>query len=183
MSVSEGDITNGLTCSYRSVKTDDDVQRRLFIVSTEYKPQRPQRGLFLTEKLKEYLENNPVESDSEPTEEEIRKQIKLPTKEQVESRRFQEPICHWIPVEKAELCPPWLSHNKALLPTEEGDDEDDDHQKDVFPIFSLCYFIEHEKKIKTKEEMKGGKTRKERKSRERSEAREDMKSPEELQEL
>ena len=175
MSVSEGDITNGLTCSYRSVKTDDDVQRRLFTVSTEYKPQRPQRGLYLTEKLKEYQENNPVESDSEPTEEEIRKQIKLPTKKQVESRRFQEPICHWIPVEKAELCPPWLSYNKALLPTEKEDDEDeeeeedDDHQKDVFPMFSLCYFIEHEKKIKT--EMKRSKTREERKSRERSERR------------
>ena len=87
-----------------------------------------------------------MESDSEPTEEEIRKQIKLPTKEQVESRRFQEPICHWIPVEKAELCPPWLSHNKALLPTEEEDDEDeeeeedDDHQKDVFPLLLPLLF-------------------------------------------
>ena len=37
-------------------------------------------------------------------------------------------------------------------------------------MFSLCYFIEHEKtKIKTMAEIKGGKTRKERRSRERSE--------------
>ena len=120
MSVTEGDITIGQDCSSSSVQTDDDIRGRLFAVSTE---EKPRRGSWLRDRLAEYRDNNLVSSDSDPTEEEIKLQIKLPSKEQVDKKRFQEPVCNWIPLEKADACPLWLTHNKASLTTEEEEDD------------------------------------------------------------
>ena len=70
-------------------------------------------GRWLTEKMLQ-LEIN---YELEPTFEEIFKQIRLPSDEQVRNN-FKEPIKRWrevnLKLEKDEI--PWLSWNKAILP-------------------------------------------------------------------
>jgi len=76
---------------------------------------KPQRGAWLSEQYKEYFAKNKVD-DSRPSNEEIVKQIRLPSEDQVAD--FQEPINNWSMVEEGEVnvIPTW---DKNLLPDEE----------------------------------------------------------------
>ena len=56
-----------------------------------------------------------IAGDSEPTEEEITRQLRLPSKEMVETHQFKEPIMNWKPTEETNI-PGW---KKELLPEEE----------------------------------------------------------------
>ena len=98
--------------------------RLLALSRDENSKSKPARGNWLTQEVERYKRDNNVESDSEPTEEEITKQIKLPTKEQIESQSFKEPIKQWVEVKpqedpKNEYGIPWLKWNKEILPEEE----------------------------------------------------------------
>lgn len=73
------------------------------------------RGKWLTQQIEEYKKEHGVDSDSEPTEEEIRMQLKLPSKKNIENKEFKEPLTNWITVENTGI-PGW---NKELLPEEE----------------------------------------------------------------
>ena len=65
---------------------------RLVAISREQGGERPNRGEWLEKEHKRLLEERGVESDSEPTEELIIKQVMLPTKEMVDRNLFEEPI-------------------------------------------------------------------------------------------
>ena len=88
---------------------------RLIAISAEEKPAKPP-GCWLTEQMEKYRKDNGIESDSEPTEEDIKNQVMLPTKVQVESQSFKEPINNWVSVEPSKKVPSW---SKAILPEEE----------------------------------------------------------------
>ena len=88
---------------------------RLMAISAEEKPSKPP-GVWLTEQMEKYKKENGIESDSEPTEEDIKNQVMLPTKEQVEGNSFKEPITNWVSVEPSKSVPSW---SKAILPEEE----------------------------------------------------------------
>ena len=75
------------------------------------------------EELKECGEDQGIQSDSEPTEVEIINQERLPTKAQVETQRFKEPIMKWVPVSPSDRVPSW---NRDLLPEEERVETDCD---------------------------------------------------------
>ena len=72
--------------------------------------------------MKECWEDQGVQSDSEPTEVEIINQERLPTRAQVETQRFQEPIKKWIAVQPSDKVPSW---NRELLPEDEEEAECD----------------------------------------------------------
>ena len=88
---------------------------RLMAISAEEKPSKPP-GVWLTEQMEKYKKENGIESDSEPTEEDIKNQVMLPTKVQVDGNSFKEPITNWVSVEPSKSVPSW---SKAILPEEE----------------------------------------------------------------
>ena len=61
---------------------------RLLAISAEEKPTKPP-GVWLTEQMEKYKKEKGIESDSEPSEEEIKNQVMLPSKEQVDSKSFK----------------------------------------------------------------------------------------------
>ena len=73
----------------------------------------------MTENMKKYKEENGIVSDEEPTEEEIKNQVKLPSKHQIERKVFKEPITNWVSVEPSSSSVPWLSWSRAGLPEQE----------------------------------------------------------------
>ena len=77
--------------------------------------EREPRGQWLTEQIEEYKKKHGVDDEAEPTEEEIKMQLKLPTKEKVDNNDFKEPLTNWLPVENTGI-PGW---RKELLPEEE----------------------------------------------------------------
>jgi len=109
---------------------------------------KPQRGAWLSEQLKEYFAKNKNE-DSDPTHDEIVKQIRLPSMN--EGVVFQEPITKWVTftVEEGED-DPIPSWDKSLLPDEEGvHDHDLDWQPPTPPSEAVFDFINRfEKEIK-----------------------------------
>ena len=159
-----------MDCSSIRVQTEDDIRKRLLAVSTE---EKTRRGSWLRDRMAEYRDNNLASRDSDPTEEEIKLQIKLPSKEQVEKKRFKEPVCNWIPLEKADVCPLWLTHDKASLPTEEEEDEEDeedDDEKEAPPHTFMdykSYFIKYEEDVKRRNIINTRKCRERRERRER----------------
>ena len=88
---------------------------RLIAISAEEKPTKPP-GCWLTEQMEKYKKENGIESDSEPTEEDIKNQVLLPTKGQIENQSFKEPITNWVEVVPSKKVPSW---SKAILPEEE----------------------------------------------------------------
>jgi len=72
-------------------------------------------GVWLTGRIREYRQEVGMERDSEPSEEEIRRQLKLPSREQVQTNSFKDPITQWVEVEPTDHVP-WLSWNKDILP-------------------------------------------------------------------
>ena len=74
------------------------------------------------EEMKECGEEPGVQSDSEPTEVEIINQERLPTRAQVETQRFQEPIKKWVAVQPSDKVPSW---NRELLPEDEEEPDCD----------------------------------------------------------
>jgi len=95
----------------------DNLTNRLLTMSREERPQK-RRGAWLANRLREYRLDNGIESDSEPTEEDIRSQVKLPSRKQVQANNFSEPIKQWVEVTPADQVP-WLSWNRDNLPEEE----------------------------------------------------------------
>jgi len=97
----------------------DSLSSRLVELSKEngVDVEKPKRGAWLSEQLKEYFAKNGNE-DSDPTDDEIVKQIRLPSMN--EGSVFQEPIMKWVTftVEEGEddHIPSW---DKSLLPDEE----------------------------------------------------------------
>ena len=91
---------------------------RLLAISAEERPNKP-KGAWLTENMKKYKEENGIVSEEEPTEEDIKNQVKLPTKEQIEREEFKEPITNWVSVEPSSSSVPWLSWSRAGLPEQE----------------------------------------------------------------
>lgn len=95
----------------------DSLSSRLVEMSKENgeNAEKPKRGAWLSEQLKEYFAKNGNE-DSDPTHDEIVKQIRLPFMK--EGAVFQEPIMMWVTVEEGEdnPVPSW---DKSLLPDEE----------------------------------------------------------------
>jgi len=77
--------------------------------------ERESRGKWLTEQMEEYFDKKGNDQSGEPTEEEIKMQLKLPTKETVDKNEFKEPLTNWQPVENTGI-PGW---RKELLPEEE----------------------------------------------------------------
>ena len=69
--------------------------------------------------MEKYKKEQGIESDEEPTEEDIKKQVKLPSKDQIESKRFKEPITNWVAVEPSRNKVPWLCWSREGLPEEE----------------------------------------------------------------
>ena len=66
---------------------------RLIAMSNQEGGEKPKnRGEWLEKEHKKLREEQGVESDSEPTEELIAKQVMLPTKEMIENQEFKEPI-------------------------------------------------------------------------------------------
>ena len=66
---------------------------RLIAMSNQEGGEKPKnRGEWLEKEHKKLLEEKGVESDSEPTEELIRQQVMLPTRHQIETQEFKEPI-------------------------------------------------------------------------------------------
>jgi len=97
----------------------DSLSSRLVEMSKENgeNAEKPKRGAWLSEQLKEYFAKNRNE-DSDPTHDEIVKQIRLPSMN--EGTVFQEPIMKWVSftVEEGED-DPVPSWDKSLLPDEE----------------------------------------------------------------
>ena len=63
----------------------------------------PSRGKFLESEMKKYQEENPALGDSEPTEEEITRQIRLPTWQPDKIKElYQEPLRKWVSVDPSE---------------------------------------------------------------------------------
>ena len=87
---------------------------RLMTISA-HSGEKESSGKWLKEQMEEYKRTHGVDSDEEPTEEEIKMQIKLPAKKKVEKNEFKEPLKIWEPVEHSTL-PSW---RKELLPEEE----------------------------------------------------------------
>ena len=90
---------------------------RLIAMSKEQGGEKPKnRGEWLEKEHKRLLEEKGVESDSEPTEELITKQVMLPTKEMVDKQEFKEPITKWVTVEEPSDFAKW---SREGLPEEE----------------------------------------------------------------
>ena len=103
-----------------SVKSPEtDTRDRLKALSNEEPEERvrPVKGQWLRKEMEMYKRNNNIESDDEPTEEEIVKHIKLPTKDQIDQQTFAEPIKKWVEV-KPMKSRAW-SWSRAGLPEEE----------------------------------------------------------------
>ena len=62
---------------------------RLLAISAEERPNKPE-GTWLTENMKKYKEENGIVSEEEPTEEDIKNQVKLPSKDQIERGAVQQ---------------------------------------------------------------------------------------------
>ena len=62
---------------------------RLLAISAEERPNKP-KGAWLTENMKKYKEENGIVSEEEPTEEDIKNQVKLPSKDQIERGAVQQ---------------------------------------------------------------------------------------------
>ena len=78
-----------------------NVGDRLIAMSNQEGGEKPKnRGEWLEREHKKLLEKQGVESDSEPTEELIAKQVMLPTKEMIENQEFKEPIHNWVAVDE-----------------------------------------------------------------------------------
>ena len=79
---------------------------RLVAISREQGGEKPtNRGEWLEREHKRLLEDKGLESDSEPTEELIIKQVMMPTKEMVDRNKFREPITIWVNVDKpSDFC-------------------------------------------------------------------------------
>ena len=79
---------------------------RLVAISREQGGEKPtNRGEWLEREHKRLLEDKGLESDSEPTEELIIKQVMLPNKEMVDRNKFREPITIWVNVDKpSDFC-------------------------------------------------------------------------------
>ena len=74
---------------------------RLIAMSNQEGGEKPKnRGEWLARELKKFFEEQGVESDSEPTEELIAKQVMLPTKEMIKNNEFKEPIHFWMAVDE-----------------------------------------------------------------------------------
>ena len=80
---------------------------------------RSRPGMWLARRMSEYRREKGIESDSEPTEEDIRCQVKLPSREQVQTKRFSEPIKKWVEVEPTDNPPLLPGWNRDNLPEEE----------------------------------------------------------------
>ena len=90
------------------------LSRRLLAISDEERHGgRP--GVWLTRRMRDYRRENGLEGDHEPTEEDIRKQVVLPSREQVQTNRFKEPIKQWVEAGPSDQVP-WLSWNREILP-------------------------------------------------------------------
>ena len=90
---------------------------RLIAMSKEQGGEKPKnRGEWLEKEHKRLLEEKGVESDSEPTEELITKQVMLPTKEMVDKQEFKEPITNWVAVDTPSDFANW---SREGLPEEE----------------------------------------------------------------
>lgn len=87
---------------------------RLLAISSS-SGEREARGKWLTEKIEDHFSKNGIDQSAPPTEEEIKMQLKLPSKEAIERNEFKEPLTIWEPVEGTGI-PGW---NKELLPEEE----------------------------------------------------------------
>ena len=59
------------------------------------------RGLLLLKDT--YLTENGIESDKEPTEEDIKNQVKLPSHDQVVNQNFKDPICTCKPSQEPRM--------------------------------------------------------------------------------
>ena len=115
-----------------------DSSRTTFLGNGE-KEQCP--GKFLENEMKKYHKENPVLSDSEPTEEEITRQIRLPTwqpdkiKEQGKEL-YQEPILKWVSVDPTEKYPAGDEHIQSRRSTYAewlGEDRVPTWDKEILP--------------------------------------------------
>ena len=90
------------------------------VVQTKVKPARvkPVRGFWLRKAMENYIQRNNINLEGEATMEEILKQIKLPTKQQVLTQGFKDPIKVWKKVYSEVDPAPWLTWNKDILPAE-----------------------------------------------------------------
>ena len=75
-------------------------------ITQEASSDKPTRGQWLSEQIKDYNEKNAIESDSEPTEEEISKQIRLDC-------IILGKLCH---IYKAYVFPQPFPRTKLLFP-------------------------------------------------------------------
>ena len=64
------------------------------------------RGKWLADQMEELKKSKGIDSDEEPTEEEIKMQLKLPAKNKVEMNKYKEPLKKWILVENSGV-PSW----------------------------------------------------------------------------
>ena len=86
----------------RSPAPKGHLSDRLLAISEEERPNKPP-GAWLTENMKKYKEENGIESDEEPTEEDIKNQVKLPSHDQVVNQNFKDPICTCKPSQEPRM--------------------------------------------------------------------------------
>jgi len=91
------------------------VQERLLTLSSNSPTGENERGKWLKEKIEEYCTLNKIDLSAEPTEEDIRLQLKLPTLEAINNGEFKDPLTNWLPTKK-NCIPGWI---KELLPEAE----------------------------------------------------------------
>ena len=94
------------------------VNQRLLAVAIEengdLNNSRPERGAWLTQERKRYLEKENVDENSNPTEEQVLKQIFLPKVQA--GVEFKDPIKTWVQLEPSSLCPAWKEATESVMP-------------------------------------------------------------------
>ena len=97
----------------------------------------PSRGKFLESEMKKYQEENPALGDSEPTEEEITRQIRLPTWQPDKIKElYQEPLRKWVSVDPSEKYPAGDEHIQSRRSTYAdwlGEDRVPNWDKEILP--------------------------------------------------
>lgn len=88
------------------------LQERLLALSSNSPSGKNERGKWLKEKIEEYCTLNMIDLSAEPTEEDIRLQLKLPTMEAINNNEFKDPLTNWLPT-KTNVIPGWIME---LLP-------------------------------------------------------------------
>jgi len=111
---SDSEATNSQRGSSPPPERPTSLKDRLMAISS-HSEDKESRGKWLKEKIEDHFSKHGIDESAPPTEEEIKMQLKLPSKEAIEKNEFKEPLTNWQTVENTGI-PGW---NKELLPEEE----------------------------------------------------------------